>query len=160
MRPALIIGKMGNKNDSHSGSLGNSPISREAEAGILRRLLPRPGMIKSSSTGNGLKWGLGARVNMWMERPTIINMGRASKKTSSVHIISHTIGNFTCKMQNFLMSNYNLRYFQVVHSFPFLSPLQNASFRHVGVSATCASVREIISQKLLMSFARCFCTGY
>ena len=88
MSPALKMGRMGNKIESQIGSLGIRPISKEVGANILRLLVPYPGPIISSSTGKGLKLGLGALVNMWMARPTIMNIGSANKKISKVHMIS------------------------------------------------------------------------
>ena len=88
MSPALKMGRMGSNIESQMGSLGIRPISREVGANILRLLVPYPGPIMSSSTGNGLKFGLGALVNMWMARPTIMNIGSANKKMSNVHMIS------------------------------------------------------------------------
>lgn len=96
IKPALSKGRMGSKKASHKGSLGIKPISKVGQ--VILRLVPWPGMIRSSwSTGKGLKFGLGALVNKWMDNATIINMGRANKNVSSVHMISHTRGNFTWK---------------------------------------------------------------
>lgn len=98
INPALKMGRNGSKIDSQIGSLGINPISKEAGASIFRRFVPKPGPIISSSTGNGLKFGLGALVNIWIASPTMINIGKANKNTSIVHIISQISGSLSCKI--------------------------------------------------------------